>query len=697
MKIGELNKLYEESETSHRRLFAEQRSNIKLVAGDHYSKRSESFLKNLRGNDKVSNRQKLRLTKNHINKITKSLKNAILVHAPSVTVTPQNETEVQDRKAAELNQSVWAAIKHKMGYSKRVREFLDDYVDIGELIVELAWDEHEGEILGQQQMVDEFGQPEFTELGEPVVEEVKSGMLKWNRILGFNMLTDPAARSFDEARWVCVRKMSEIKPLVKKYADDEDKTKYIKESSKTTYKIFDNNSGEYSDSKGMCMIRTYYFRPNYEYPTGHYYITTEFGILEEGPIPLGDKVFPVKKIGYDDLVTSARSQSAIKQLRPYQAEINRAASKMAEHQISLGDDKIITQNGQTLSAGATSHGIKHIKISGPPPTILAGRSGEQYLGYIQSNISEMYSISGIQEESQEKISNQTDPWALMHRSASQKKRFVIYSTKFEEFLVDLCESSLRYKKAFMRDEELIPVIGRSEIVNIPEFRDTTDLNYQITIEPQSEDIETRMGKQMALTNAIQYAGSQLDKSDVGNILSAMPYLNGAKLTGELTVDHDNAENDILALDRGEYPTAERYENHKYLIRKLVNRMKQPDFKFLDPQVQQNYERKKMEHTQLDAQLEAEKLRATSGFIPEGGYFVSCDFYVQSPSDPTKQKRLRVPSDALDWLVKKLQEQSATQSQLLFMGDDASTQLMGQAQQIASNPPSQGGSPMPSQV
>lgn len=697
MNIDELNRLYEESETNTRKLFAEQRSNVKLVAGEHYNKTDSHFWREIRRTEGVNRKQKLRLTKNHIQKITKTIKNNILVHSPSVTVGPRNDSEVQDRKAAQMNDAVWKDLKDKNKFNRRVREFLDDFVDIGELFVELEWDPDAGDILGYEPILDEYGEPTLDENGEVATQPVFSGKLIWNRTFGFNVLTDQTARSYEESQFVCVRKMSAIRPLMLKYKDDEEKTKFIQESSKSTYKIFDNNTGSYQDSKGLVMIRTYYFRPTYEYPTGYYYITTEFGILEEGKIPLGDKVFPVLKAGYDDLSTSARSQSVIKQLRPYQAEINRTASKMAEHQITLGDDKIITQAGATLSSGATKHGIKHIKVSGPDPKILPGRSGEQYLGYMNSTIAEMYQISGVMEESMEQEKN-IDPYALLFRSASQKKKFVMYSTKFEEFLIDLCDASLRYKKAFMVEDELIPIVGRNEYVNVAEFKSSTDLHYQIKIEAQAQDIETRLGRQMALTQTLQYAGASLDKNDIGKLVRAMPYLNGDKIVDELTIDHDNAENDILALDRGEYPQSNPYDNHKYIIQKLVHRMKQPDFRYLDPMIQQNYERKKQEHTQIDAQMEAEKIRAMSGFIPSGGYMVACDFYVSyDPDDPSKTKRLRIPSESLDWLVKKLQEQGSSQEQLQQMGDRSSTDLMLEAVNL-SQPQgqrgAQGASPQP---
>lgn len=693
MDISELNELYGKAETAHRRLFAEQRSNLKLVAGDHYNKRDSHFWRELRRTEGIDRKQKVRLVKNHLQRIVKSAKNNILSFAPDVTIVPQNDREIQDRKAAELNSSVWEYNKRILKYEKRLREFVDDYIEIGEVFVELGWDPEMGAVAEYQMVPDEFGQPQLDEQGQPVTIPIRTGIMEWNRILGFNALMDPGARSWEETRYTCIRKMSDIKPLVMRYAEDEKKTKMIQESSKTTYKIFDNNTGEYSDSKGLCMLRTYYFRPTPEEPSGYYYITTEFGILEEGPIPLGEDQYPILKCGYDDLVTSPRSQSIIKPLRPVQAEVNRSASKMAEHQMTLGDDKIITQAGATLSAGATKHGIKHIKVSGPEPKILAGRSGEQYLGYMKESIAEMYEISNMLEDSAEN-QTQVDPYALLFRSASQKKKFMIYIKKFEEFLVELCEATIKYNKAFLNDNTALPIVGKSEQANIPEFKSTTDLHFQVKVTKQSGDIHTQLGKQIALRETMQYGSGVLSEQTMGKIIRAMPYLNDEKIMDELTLDHDNAENDILALDRGELPEPEENENHTYLLTRLVHRMKQPDFKFLNPQIQDNYRRKRQMHLEIQANQERQRQMAEQGMIPAGGYMVTCDLYIPNPTDPTKQKRLRISSKALEWLVEKLEQQGAMLSQYDNLDEATRNELLLRSQKQQLGPQGQGGQVIP---
>ena len=47
-----------------------------------------------------------------------------------------------------------------------------------------------------------------------------------------------------------------------------------------------------------------------------------------------------------------------------------------------------------------------------------------------------------------------------------------------------------------------------------------------------------------------------------------------------------------------------------------------------------------------------------------GAAVPCDFYVPDPSNSSKVMRARVPTDALSWLLKRLDEQGFNQKMLM---------------------------------
>jgi hypothetical protein len=95
-------------------------------------------------------------------------------------------------------------------------------------------------------------------------------------------------------------------------------------------------------------------------------------------------------------------------------------------------------------------------------------------------------------------------------------------------------------------------------------------------------------------------------------------------------------------------------------------MSKQDYEFLPAPIRYLYDLKIEQHEQLETQKIAELQRAQAGFIPDSGAMVGCDLYVTDPADPTKSHRLRLPSNALDWLVKALAKQGGELTQIARM-------------------------------
>lgn len=682
MNIQDLNQLYTEAEDCDKDLFAEQRSNILLVAGEHYTRRNSRFWSRIRDAKQLNQEQKLRLTKNHIQKITKAYVNAILSHAPGTVIVPANEKELKDQKAAELHNSVWADIKYRHQIKKKIAQFAHDFIEVGECIAKIFYDPSGGQLVGfEAEMIEDpmtGGMVPLTdETGQmvPSSTPVFSGDLVFERIHGFNLLRWPSAKSMDE--FGCIyRKMSKIEDLKAMIDSREDlspeekeeKKKLVQQSDTDVYTVFDGNSGSYNKVKGMAMVREFYYRPCIDYPKGYFWITTENGVIFEGELPFG--IFPIIYEGFDEIQTTPRHRSIIKVLRPFQAEINRAASKIAETQITLGDDKILYQSGAKITNGSQLPGVRGIMYTGAPPTILSGRGGEQYLAYMQSQIDEMYKVSNVFEEQEVKVDGQVDPYALLFKSLIHKKKFSIYGEKFENFILNLTKTALQIKKEYAKEEELIPVLGKKEYINIAEFKNSEDISYQIKVEPISDDIHSQMGKQLIFNNILQYVGGQLDKDSIGMIIKQMPWITKDAAFSDLTIDYDNATSDILALDRGIYRPAKPYDNHKYIIKRLTKRMKESDFDQLPQEIQTIYQQKLKEHEKVEADQQKQIQAAKDGYIPSTGYLVTLDFYVPDPSSPQKTRRARLPYDSIKWLIERLETQGMAQRDLENMNQGA---------------------------
>ena len=682
----ELLRLYKEGEATDNYLYSEQRSNLLLVAGQHYAKKGSRFWNRVRDDARLTEEQKLRLTLNHIQRICKIYENNILSYAPAVSVCPKNENELQDQKCAELNNAVWRDIRDRHKFNDRIREFVQDFVRIGEVAVKVFWDETKGKKIGYETAIDELGQPVLDEFGQPQQDTSKpkfSGDFVFERIFGFNLFRAAEAKSMSESWFIGLRKMVNIDELKARVGNDEERLKYIQETRDQTYIVFDGNgSSPYGKSKNQCLVLEYYIKPCMEYPNGYYFITTENGILWEGELPFG--IFPIVYQGMDEIPTSPRAYSIIKQLRTIQGEINRAISQMATHQITLGDDKLAVQAGTKVANGGLQPGVRVLTFSGSPPTVIPGRTGDQYLPYVEKMVDQFYVVANLQEEMQEKQVN-LDPYTMLFAAIKQKKKFSVYSSKVEQFLIDLCALTLELAKNYYDESNLVPAIGRAELINISEFKNSSPLFYQIKLEPGTEDMETKLGKQLTFNQVMQYVGSNLDPKDIGKLIKTSPYANNGLASEDLTMDFDNANNMILALDRGEMLKPSMYDDKKYLIKRLTNRTRKADFRFLPPKVQQMYEQAIQLLIDLDAEEERKIQEAAQGFIPMSGMAVVCDLYVPDPSNKSKTMRARVPYDALTWLLKRLEEQGATQDALMQQQQAVVAQT---AQALLNSSPSQ---------
>lgn len=684
--IGELNDLYRRAESLDREVFAEMRSNILLVAGDHYQKRADRYFSQIRDNRDLSDFQKLRLTKNHTQKITRHYETHILNYASGVTLKPQRDGEMQDQKAAEICQSVWQDARHRWRLDEHDIETVADYVRIGEVCTKIWWNPDLGKVKGYEPLTDEFGDVLVDEFGQPLPDETKpvmEGGFEFQRLFPFNLLRDPTAKNFRESKFIIYRQLVDMKQAKRRYKDDPEKLKLLTDDKGEDFIIFDAQKGGYDRATAQVMFKEFYWKPCEKYPNGYYQVTTSAGVLEEGELPFG--IWPFVWQGFDEHATSARARSIVKQIRPYQAEINRAASAMAMHQITIGDDKVLYQSGTKLAPGALLPGVRGISYQGAEPKILAGRDGAQFVSYIDMKIKELYSVVDLFEIGEEKEA-QFDPLSLLYRSSKQRQKFHYHTKKFERFKQDECELFLQLAREYYDDDMVVTAAGRNEIVNIAEFKNTTPLNYLVVVEPQDDTLETKFGRQVSMMHLLQYAGKNLGRDDIGMVMRNMPFANTEETFGEFTIDYDNSKNIMLALERGEMPDVNEEDNPQYMIKKLTHRIKQPDFKFLHPQIQQMYFQVRQQYHQLFAVQMQKAQQAKNEYIPQDGPLIACDMYVENKEDPGKApKRARIPQSALNWLVKQLEFQAGSLGKLEAMNGADQAAIAGLLQQNGQPP------------
>ena len=703
--VNDLNEMFTRSESALQSHFAEIRTNILLDTGFHHPRNERS------GNGRspifkgMSQSKKIRITFNHIQVITKFIRNSIQNRAPGAGVFPKNDKELGDQKAAELNESVYQHLKSKNQLTAFYSQLIHDFVVSGETHSKVFFDPYAGDFAGYEEGEGEGEELETNESEPDDEDDIEAnpdkakrspeerrpkfrGKIVYERIPPYRFFTDPDADSERTNDWVCIQKFFPRQKMMSRYADDKEKMEIIKKSSEQKQEWFDSFTGIYSDKDDEVEVREFFFKACPDYPEGYFYYATDCGILEEGTLPDGFCIFSEV---YDESPDNPRGYSVIKIAKPYQVEINRCAAAAIMESIVLGHSTVLYPAGEKPTTSAIGNGMKGLAYNSiQPPTVIEGKSGQQYIDYMQQKIDEMYRVTMVPQLDEDKQAQGNDAMAMLGRSMRDKMRFSLYAEKIESLIVRIIDYSLELARRYLPDDEVIPIIGKSEAVNMPEFRKTSNKQYSIVVKPRSDDFSSTMGKSIQLQWVLQYVGSQLPPESVAAVVRELPFLNTEGFMRDQMVWKDQADAVILSLDRGELPFFFERSNHEYMIGRLTTRMNQSDFPMLNQQIQLNYLDRLGLHDQIMVQQQQQAQAATSGFIPSGGGLVAADYYITTPEG--KQQRVRLPYEAVDWLVKRLGDQGSNVEKIGNL-PPASQADIGQAMNAAQQP-QQGMQPEP---
>lgn len=715
-ELENLESCYKESETCDKDVFAEMRSNVLIVSGQHYQRNVGSQLnRSLRDLD-YKKSKRIRLTKNHTQKALNDVKDVVASMVPGVLPYPAVEGEIRHQKNAEINRQVWNFAREQNKWEDFRDHSIDNFFDLGEVCSKVYFNPQEGGLKGFQQKLDEdTGKPVFLDSqgketlepgyfekrieqvefqGQILEQEVQGEFIKfkpapdktraiWHgqvmneRFAAFDLMRDPASKDVKSSPYLIYRKMihnEKLKGLIRsaKHLDDEQKDEILEKVSQgkgSTFRVFNSGSGTFEEKENHTLLKEKYYRQSPKYPKGYYIIWTEYGVLFEGEIPFGeygDIAFPIKWEGLDRFESSARGFSPIKRVRPAQIEVNRCASKITEHQLTVGDDKVILTKGSKFERGVDFPGIRTFYTTGTPQ-YFQGKGGEQFVQYLEHNIAEIYRLLNVQEN-KNPTAQGFDPKAELFKMQRQKIKFSRPASKLERYFKEVVKTHLFLEQKYMTPEKFEIMCGSGESVNFDEYKQMSRNDYIVKLEEVSGDLETMMGKTMELETILQYSGKNLDEQTKISLMMQFPILNRENAFKHVTVQYKNIESDILQLERGEYVKPRRFDNHELTLKFLVNRMTQKDYGRLNPEIQQLFEQKYQEHEQILNQQMEEMREAQAGMIPTGGPLVRCDVYVNDdPNDPTKTSRMEMPQETLSWVKAMMEKQGLFQERLQEIG------------------------------
>ena len=696
-----LDTLYNHADSLDQHVFDRFLSYGRLTSGDHFYQQIRRKYRNFRSMDEKFPKARLRLVQNHISRFVNAWSNAILDLAPDVDILPDNPREEKDKKAAQLNRSVKAHIVEETDFFSIQEEIVKDYISLGEAIIKISFDSSQGALVpGEARPVID------TQTGEMVMlqDMMPSGKLLFNNIEPENLLRDPVARTWLEARWVCHRHMLDKKSVIKLikslHKDDPDKTRSLINSlqdvdeTKNIYQGTDNMYANEEENKKV-LIREFFWRPTQDEPKGRYVMATRGSIIHNTKLPFG--IFPFEFVNFESNHGTPRGESRLKQLAPIQLEINRCVSKIAEHQITLGDDKVITTAGSKVAEVNKYEGVRLFQVTGGTvPEILPGRSGTQYIEHLINQVQTFDQIGELYQISEDKMST-LDPFAIFFLSSKQKRRYAKHASKFERFLIRVWKKALKLHKHSVHPQAVIQMIGAAEKVNIDEYKSSDDLCFQIKVKTRTEDPESIIAKQFQINQFLQYG--KMDEADLGVLAKESPFLDKSDFALKSILKSERAQNMILKLDKGINFPASQGDDPQYMLQRLDTRMSQPDFDditYRQPDgvimpteyIQQLYVRKREEYLRMVAQQQQEKMQMEQGLIPSSGRMIPVQMYDSKVNQDGSigSKRVLLPNDSLEYVIQRLQAQGMLESTL--QGFDPNTQA-DLVNQLTNNSPQPG--------
>jgi hypothetical protein len=309
LKLEDLARMYLEGYECDKRMFSEMRTNLQLLAGQHYLREGSRYWNRIRSTRKLSYEQKLKLTKNHIQKITKVYRDNIETYAPGVAFEAANPKELSDQKSAQMVDSYWSYVDEQSGFNEFVHTTIKNFVEIGECCCKVFWSMDGGQIVGYEAEMEEDEDGNQTpkkdenDLLIPSDTPVYGGKLKFEIFEAYNLRRDPAASSMKDSPYVTYTKLLPKRKVASLTKDDEMKQKLLHDMPVQEYSVYDNNTGSYRTEKNQVVIKETYFRPAPAIPNGYYYIWTDSFKITEGELPYG--IFPIIHEGFDEQTGNA--------------------------------------------------------------------------------------------------------------------------------------------------------------------------------------------------------------------------------------------------------------------------------------------------------------------------------------------------------------------------------------------------------
>ncbi len=430
-------------------------------------------------------------------------------------------------------------------------------------------------------------------------EMIYEGDLRNDVVSSFEVLTDPAAKEFDDITWLAHCKVRKLDYFRAHYPERGD---IVKEegawllSAQYEQRINSLSSAAgaqaplSSQMKNSAIEIAYYEKRSKFHPNGRLIITANGVKLHDGPLPVGE--IPFAK--FDDVVIGGKyaSEAIITHLRPLQDRKNRLISHKDAFISKLLAGKFIAAKGHGLVKEALNDQSGEVIEYTPVPNAEAPHAMTppqmpQYVYQEEQSIDENFDdISGIGEVSQGKMPAAGIPAIGMQLLQEQDQtRIGVVTTYHEDSWSRVMRLNLLYAQKFWKTPRLLKIAGASQEYTVKQFSgEDLSGDHDVIVVPGSTLPSSKTLKRQEVLNAWQQGllGDPADPKVRENVLGMLEFGEVAEAWQDHALDSAQCKRVIDQVERGEEPEFCEFDNLPMIWVELNRYRKTEKFRALPP-------------------------------------------------------------------------------------------------------------------
>lgn len=373
-----------------------------------------------------------------------------------------------------------------------------------------------------------------------------------------------------------------------------------------------------------CLVKEYWERPGPDTPEGRYIVYANGIVLHSGENPYAGTEAELPFVRIRDMIIPDRffGQAALEHAIPAQRDYNKGRSDLIMHSFDMAAPKWMAPRGCVTKHSAinrsSSEVLEYVPISGAtgqplkPEKIEGSRGSPLVNDRIQLAEAEIQEIMGVHDVSQGNVPQGVSSGvAIQLLQEGDDTRLGSLMEEMNASFSTLGMMVLDLSKNFIIEQRTFRAIaGDNSIGEVMSFTGT-DLNWRnVRVRMGALLSRQRAAKQQMFMELLQYGGSigLFDPPEMRNSLMAGLGLS-SNFTDPSEVHQKRAlyENELLQAGRIDQVFITDYQDDQIHLQTLEQRMNEPSFEQLPPEIQQAFHAHRMAHQQQVAMMMQQQL------------------------------------------------------------------------------------------